>query len=176
MIEIIILSLGEITIMVEIRQVSEKDLEHIAKINTDNWKSTYESILPESYLNQLTVKDSMAKWEKFINNPTHSLQVIEIDDQIAGFVAVSIDENVANALYVDSLHVSHHFQRQGLGTKLLTAVLTSAKNDNKAVTIAILKGNENARNLYTKLGAVHLADFTDHFGNVVTQSEKLIWA
>lgn len=99
----------------------------------------------------------------------------EIDHQVSGFVATSNDEQTDDVIYVDALHVSGQFQRQGLGNKLLNIVLEEAHKSNKRVTIAILKGNDNARNLYTKLGAIHLVDFTDHFGSIVPKSERLIW-
>lgn len=158
-----------------IRKANQSDLLAVATINTRNWRETYTNILPDEYLNTLSVAESQKKWQKFIENPVTTLQVVEIDNEIAGFVATSNDDQIESAIYVDALHISNHFQRKGLGTKLLNKVLEEAHQHNKRVTIAILKGNDNARNLYTKLGATHLEDFTDHFGPVVTKSERLIW-
>ncbi|MDI6666729.1 GNAT family N-acetyltransferase [Leuconostoc falkenbergense] len=158
-----------------IRKANQSDLLALATINTINWRETYADILPDEYLNTLSVSEIQKKWQTFIDSPVTTLQVVEIDNEIAGFVATSDDDQIENATYVDALHISNRFQRKGLGTKLLNKVLEEAHKHNKRVTIAILKGNENARNLYTKLGAVHLEDFTDHFGSVVTKSERLIW-
>lgn len=161
--------------MIKIRQAETSDLREVAQINIDNWQRTYENILPKSFLDQLTLTDKLEKWQQFYSENTHIMLIAESDNQVAGFIAVSIDSQMSNALYVDALHVSNHFQRKGVGTKLLIEILDRAKKNQQLVTIAILKENENARNLYIKLGAVHLKNFTDYFGDVVTRSERLIW-
>lgn len=159
----------------DIRQAQLTDLKEISKINVDNWKTTYMEILPESYLSKLTTSECLKKWQQFLDNSCNELLVVEKNQRIAGFIAISNDVDTSNALYVNALHVLHDYQGMGIGTKLLMKALSRAKDGKKHMTISILKGNENARKLYSKLGAEHLKDFTDHFDDVITKSEMLIW-
>ena len=161
--------------MTSIRSANQADLEEVAHINVDNWQATYENILPQSYLESLEYRAFQRKWERFIVQPSQELLVKELENKVAGFIAFSESKDWSDNLYIDSLHISQKFQRKGVGTQLLLQVLQQAKEDKKTVTIAILKNNENARKLYTKLGAVHLKDLSDKFGDVTTDSELLIW-
>ncbi|MFD2254270.1 GNAT family N-acetyltransferase [Lactococcus formosensis subsp. bovis] len=161
--------------MTSIRSANQADLEEVAHINVNNWQVTYENILPQSYLESLEYRAFQRKWERFIVQPSQELLVKELENKVAGFIAFSESKDWSDNLYIDSLHISQKFQRKGVGTQLLLQVLQQAKEDKKTVTIAILKNNENARKLYTKLGAVHLKDFSDKFGDVTTDSELLIW-
>ena len=161
--------------MTSIRSANQADLEEVAHINVDNWQATYENILPQSYLESLEYRAFQRKWERFIVQPSQELLVKELENEVAGFIAFSESKDWSDNLYIDSLHISQKFQRKGVGTQLLLQVLQQAKEDKKTVTIAILKNNENARKLYTKLGAVHLKDLSDKFGDVTTDSELLIW-
>ena len=38
-----------------------------------------------------------------------------------------------------------------------------------------VKGNDNAKRIYEKMGAIHYKDFIDYFGDTESNSEKLIW-
>ena len=43
------------------------------------------------------------------------------------------------------------------------------------MSICIVKGNDNAKRIYEKMGAKHYKDFIDYFGDTESNSEKLIW-
>ena len=93
-----------------------------------------------------------------------------------GFLAYKPDNEIKQCLYVDSLHVLQKSRGKGVGTKLLQYIFQYAidrKYNN--ISICIVKGNDNARKLYTKLGAVHYKDFIDDFDGTKSNSEKLIW-
>ncbi len=161
--------------MTSIRPVHQADLEDIAHINVDNWQTTYENLLPQSYLKSLEYSTFQRRWEKFLKKPSQHILVKELENKVAGFIAFSENKDQSDNLYIDSLHISQKFQRKGIGTQLLSHVLQQANEAQKTVTIAILKDNEKARSLYTKLGAVHFKDFSDKFEEVTTESELLIW-
>ena len=42
------------------------------------------------------------------------------------------------------------------------------------MSICIVKGNDNAKRIYEKMGAKHYKDFIDYFGDTESNSEKLI--
>lgn len=51
--------------MTSIRPAHYSDLEEIAHINVDNWQTTYESILPPTYLESLEYDTFQKNWEHF---------------------------------------------------------------------------------------------------------------
>lgn len=160
---------------IRIRNSKFGDLAVVAKIYTDNWKETYHDMLPKDFLDSMNYENSEEKWHNFLTNQENDLFLAIADNHIAGFVATSKDTEVPNAVYIDSLHISKEFRNKGIGSKLLSYTLNSIKKKQQTATICIMVGNDSARSVYTKLGAVHYKYFEDTFGDTVTQSEKLIW-
>lgn len=160
---------------VELHQAKLEDLLAIAAIYTKNWQHTYKDRLPAEFLQAMNVKGSEKKWHQFLATKGNTLLVAEMEGHVAGFVAVSKEPEMENTRYIDALHVSSAFQNRGIGSLLLRKVLADIRQEGKQATICILRGNDRARAVYTKLGAVHLKYFEDTLGGTTTQSEKLIW-
>lgn len=160
---------------VELHQAALEDLSEIAAIYTKNWQHTYKDSLPAEFLQAMNIKESEKKWHQFLATKGNRLLVAEMEGHVAGFVAVSKEPELENTRYIDSLHVSSAFQNRGIGSLLLRKVLADIRQEGKQATICILRGNDRARAVYTKLGAVHLKYFEDTLGGTTTQSEKLIW-
>ena len=142
-----------------IRDAVYDDIDNIAKLYISNWKETYKGLLSEDYLNSLTKEYAVEKWSEFL-----------------GFVASKKDDEEENYWYLDSLHITKNSRGKGIGTKLIYRVGQYAlKHGYECMSICIVKGNDNAKRIYEKLGAVHYKYFIDDFGGVKSNSEKLIW-
>lgn len=161
--------------MVELRQAQAADFPAIANIYTENWQHTYKNSLPAEFLQAMNTTESEKSWRQFLAMQGNRLLVAEMAGQVAGFIAVSKELELENTAYVDSLHVSSTFQNRGIGSLLLRKILSDIGQEGKQVTICILQGNDRARAVYTKLGAVHWKYFEDVMGGITVQSEKLIW-
>ena len=91
--------------------------------------------------------------------------------EIRLLVSKEIDE-MEDTLYLDSLHIKDEYKGKGIGTKIINHLKEYArKKGYKGVSVSIMSGNDRARNLYIKLGAVHLNDYI----NYETKYEKLYW-
>ena len=159
-----------------IREYRESDRQEIAKIYTGNWQKTYRGLLPDAFLEKMNPEDAAVKWNDYVRIPGQGIFVAEESGTVAGFAAYRPDENDEHALYLDSLHVAEEMRGQGTGTALIRTVGRYAANNNYVrMTIRIVRGNDAARALYCKLGAVHVRCFTDWFGDTPSDSEELIW-
>jgi ribosomal protein S18 acetylase RimI-like enzyme len=56
-----------------------------------------------------------------------------------------------DAVFVEQLYVEGHFQRQGIGSRVMRAVIDEAMRERKAVILGVMKINP-ARRLYERLG------------------------
>ncbi len=160
-----------------IRKANDTDIQNIAELYILNWKTTYIGLLSEQYLNNIDICYGVKKWSDFLKKENHNI-FVAYDEQnhFLGFLAYKPDNEIKQCLYVDSLHVLQKSRGKGVGTKLLQYIFQYAidrKYNN--ISICIVKGNDNARKLYTKLGAVHYKDFIDDFDGTKSNSEKLIW-
>ena len=160
-----------------IREAVSKDIEAIAELYVSHWQTTYSGLLPEEYLNHLTVPYGAEKWSAFLQQPGHCLLVAREASRFLGFGACSPDPGIPDCLYLDSLHICADARGKGVGTGLIRAIGKRAVCKGYAkMSVCIVRGNERARALYTRLGAVHHCFFTDDFGGALSSSEKLLWA
>ena len=158
-----------------IRDAVYDDIDKIAKLYISNWKETYKGLLPEDYLNSLTKEYAVEKWNKYLKNKNHIFVAYE-GNEFLGFVASKKDDNEEGYWYLDSLHITKNSRGKGIGTKLIYKVGKYAlTNGYQCMSICIVKGNDSAKSIYKKLGAVHYKYFIDDFGGVKSNSEKLIW-
>lgn len=160
-----------------IRLARMDDCYTIAKINYDNWRKTYKDILPDEFLNHLDIEQMRKEYvEVLSDNKKQILVALDEKDEILGFASFEPDLEEDNCIYLASLHVKVSARGKGIGTSLLLKVGEYGLNNHYSkMSICILKGNENARNLYVKLGAEHYKDFEDCFHGIKTKSEKLLW-
>lgn len=159
-----------------IREANTDDIELIANLYVMNWKKTYVGLLPDSFLNGLTVNDGIKKWKEYFTKEKHMIFVAYENEKFLGFSACKEDEELKNCLYLDSLHVCEISRGKRVGTKLINTVGSYAYiKGYEHMSICIVKGNDKAKGIYEKMGAKHYKDFIDYFENIESNSEKLIW-
>ncbi|MGL5312010.1 MAG: GNAT family N-acetyltransferase [Peptostreptococcaceae bacterium] len=157
-----------------IRDAVYDDIDHISELYILNWKETYKGLLSEDYLNSLNKEYVVEKWIKYLENENRVFVAYE-ENEFLGFVASKKDDE-EDYWYLDSLHITKNSRGKGIGTKLIHRVGQYALNNGyECMSICIVKGNDNAKRIYEKLGAVHYKDFIDDFGGVKSDSQKLIW-
>lgn len=159
-----------------IRIANQNDIKLISKLYIDNWQKTYKGLLSKEYLDSLTIDYAIEKWSNYISCKNQIIFVAYEDEKFLGFTASKIDDEENNCWYLDSLHVTETSRGKGVGTKLIKTVGKHAlDNRYKNMSICIVRGNDNAKELYEKLGANHYKDFVDDFGGTKSNSTKLIW-
>lgn len=161
----------------DIRPVVDNDVKSIAKIYTDNWKKTYQNILPDSFLKNMTYEHSKEKWLSYINtNKQGAFVAIDENDMLVGFAAYKPYNDLNKCLLLDSLHILQSVQSGGIGKKLIFTIGKYAhSNGYEKMAICIVKGNDRAEGIYTYLGAKHYKDFIDDFEGTSSNSSVLLW-
>ena len=91
------------------------------------------------------------------NKDDNKLFVSIIDNNIVGYIFVklqsidSIDSN--KELLIDALYIEEEYRNKGIATSLINKVKEYSKDNNiKYISINVLYKNEDAMNLYNKLG------------------------
>ena len=158
--------------MLTIRFADKTDISHIAETYVHNHRTTYKNLLPAEYFETLTPEYAVKKWREYIAEGNNRVWVAEDESGFLGFAASMPDEELYNVWYLDSLHVCEKARGKGVGTALIKTVGKYAlDNGYEKMSICIVKGNDNAGDLYRKLGARHYKDFTGK----MSHSEKLLW-
>lgn len=155
-----------------IRPATKEDVTDIAETYVHNHRATYKNLLPDEYFERLTEEYAREKWNAYISDENNRVWVAESASGFLGFVASTCDEELPDVWYLDSLHVCEKVRGKGVGTSLIKAVGRYAlDNGYKKMSICVVKGNDNADSLYSKLGARHYKDFTGK----MSLSQKLLW-
>lgn len=160
-----------------IRPTTDNDIQAIAKIYTDNWKTTYQGILPDSFLKSMTYEHSEEKWLSYIHTDKQGILVaVDENDIIIGFAAYKPYDDLNKCLLLDSLHILQSVQGGGIGKKLIFTIGKCAYNNGyDKMSICIVKGNDRAEGIYTYLGAKPYKDFIDDFEGTPSNSSVLLW-
>lgn len=160
-----------------IRPIIDDDIQAIAKIYTDNWKTTYQNILPDSFLKSMTYEHSKEKWLSYIHTDKQGAFVaLDENDMIIGFSAYTPYSDLKKCLLLDSLHIIQSIQGSGIGKKLIFTIGKYAyNNEYEKMSICIVKGNDRAEGIYAHLGAKHYKDFIDDFEGTPSNSSVLLW-
>lgn len=140
-----------------IRLADPADAGEIARINVEAWRAAYRGIVPDAYLDGLSIPPRAERWENTLRETRAHVLVACLDDRISGYVAFGTsrdpgeEENAEiQAIYIDPLR-----QRLGLGRVLLAeAERQVAILQPKAALVAIwvLEQNHDTRAFYTAQG------------------------
>ena len=131
----------------KIRFMTEADLEQAAAIEA--------ACVRESWSLDLLSSGFENKWNLYL--------AAEEDGRLAGYGAVCV---IAGEGEIQRIAVLEEFRRQGLGRKLLDAMVAAARNRGaRAMTLEVRESNEPAIKLYFSAGFRTEAQRKDYYRN-----------
>lgn len=140
-----------------IRDAIPIDAGGIAAVHVTTWRSAYIELLPDFFLQSLSVEKRTASWSKIIENPpTKShLLVAMPGEYVVGFISVGknrdsgpIDQGEIFAIYVDPKN-----QGEGIGSELMKAGILRLKDEHfVSATLWVLESNSPTRTWYESHG------------------------
>ncbi|GAB7330634.1 hypothetical protein MBLNU13_g02206t1 [Cladosporium sp. NU13] len=162
---------------ITIQTATYQDAESIAQTQISGWRASYQDIVPESHLNNLSVSAKTSFWQRILIDPVQAKEVLvarrrdqnssdQSGPQILGFVtfgsaggssAPRSDVEAAieasrqgelRAIYVDPRHFS-----EGVGRCLWTAAQEKMVEIGcSEVVVWVFAGNDRAIRFYHKAG------------------------
>jgi ribosomal protein S18 acetylase RimI-like enzyme len=160
------------------RKANISDLSGIVKVQVDTWKTAYQGIISERYIQSLSYEDKEENWKQRLENPTHGaiIFIAEVDHyEIVGFALATLEKYNPILAIPDhdrfkgelcAIYVLKGFQRKKIGTELVNLVLKHFKeNDTNSMISWVLKENPSRR-FYEKLGGVVLGEQSIEIGGI----------
>lgn len=139
-----------------IRQASLSDVDGIAKVHLESWRSTYKGIISESYLYGLTFEQRKKNWEWTFHNLNQDEKIFVAEDRgtIIGFSNGGKnrvgDTEFDGELY--AIYILEQFQGKGIGRRLVERITNSLSEKNyHGMMVWVLESNP-AIDFYRKLG------------------------
>ncbi|MDO8380180.1 GNAT family N-acetyltransferase [Phenylobacterium sp.] len=136
--------------------VGPDDAEALAQVHVTAWRETYRGLLPDSYLDRMSVPVNARRFAKSLVSPAEHEIVLAAADRegIVGYAAGGPSRSRApGEAEVATLYVLRAHQGQALGRRLLTAAArVFADQGARSLMISVLRDNIPARGFYEHLG------------------------
>jgi ribosomal protein S18 acetylase RimI-like enzyme len=156
-------SLATLTDM-RVRPATLQDAPAIAKVRVDSWRATYRGMIPDAYLDGMSLEDSTTLWERIMSAPAgsnRSVFVAESQAGVIGFAAGMLlgEEKLGFDSELTGIYLQPQAQRQGLGQRLVKAVAQDcAARDASGMLVWVISANKMARQFYEKLNGELLVE------------------
>jgi len=135
-----------------IRAARAADAGDIARVHVQSWREAYRGLIPQPYLNQLSVAAHERQWRRTFADGGWAF-VAEWERRIVGFASGGLSRgrrDVTGELYLLYLLRAHH--GQGIGRALFDAChLELARRGHRGLLAWVLADN-SARRFYERLG------------------------
>ncbi|MFL6233636.1 MAG: GNAT family N-acetyltransferase [Thermoanaerobaculia bacterium] len=140
----------------KLRAADITDARAIAEVHVLSWQHAYRGLLPQGFLDGLSVEQRQAVWSSSLTQGEASVLVAEVKDRVVGFSAFAPcrDEGAQSsdyevlAIYVDPSQWSTGVGR-GLWLKSREVMVAQGAG---RVSLWVLVGNERAIRFYTAAG------------------------
>lgn len=145
-----------------IRKSRREDCYGIAHVTSVSWKETYKGIVPDWFLEKLQnneKKRAKKIYDDFDVHKNHQF-VLEIDNQIVGFVAFGLttDTTFKNCGEIYTLYIIKQYMGYGFGRELVENVIKELKQMGiDKMIVACLKGNPS-NEFYKHIGGKYIKD------------------
>lgn len=141
----------------QIRSALVSDAEGIAKVHVNTWQSAYFGLIPDSFLQGLSVGQKTTNWVRNLETSlpkTHTF-VAEVNGEIVGFICVGAEREteISNQGEVIAIYVHPDIQGCGIGTALMQTGLQDLMVQGFASAVLwVLDGNLGTREWYASHG------------------------
>jgi GNAT superfamily N-acetyltransferase len=142
-----------------VRRATPADARAIAEITVAGWQAAYRGLMPDEFLDRLSVAAREAGWRTWLENGDDGgddAWMAEIDGQAVGFVSSGPprdDDVPAPAAEVYAIYVAPSEWRRGAGRALLEAATAEWwRRGTATLVLWVLEGNGRGRSFYEALG------------------------
>lgn len=160
-----------------IRPSQKNDVSAMSRVYVRTWQETYLGVVPYGYLYAM----SAPELEQGFLNEQQSRQVIsyvaEDAGEVIGFISGGY-ERQGDTIYngeIYALYVMKNRQRQGIGTKLISALATRLNYFNIYSMLVWVLVENPCRRFYTKLNGMYLRNHRMPFAGEVIDVAAYGW-
>lgn len=144
------------------RDATLADAPGIAALHAASWRRAYRGMLSDEYLDSDLESDRTRVWVARLTSPKLKQRVVlaETSDQLVGFACAFGSEDPDLGTLLDNLHVSHDFQNQGIGARLMMHIASWCQEElaGEGLFLWVLESNLQARRFYENLGGARLGE------------------
>ena len=149
-----------------------EDLHKLQEISRETFYETFKDDNSAENMDAfLETAYHLPKLEKELANPSSQFFFVTVQEEVAGYLKVNMEdaqtEAMGNdALEVERIYIKPNYQKLGLGKLLLNHAIQLALQHNKSkIWLGVWEHNENALAFYKKLGFVQTSAHSFFMGD-----------
>ncbi|MEV7416640.1 GNAT family N-acetyltransferase [Streptomyces sp. NPDC089919] len=144
-----------------VRAMTAADVEAVAAIRVTGWQAAYAGILPQHYLDAMTVEEDVRlRRRRFSEGRTDRADLVAVDaaDRVLGWACLGpyrgpVPDPDPERAELYALYVEPALVGSGVGRTLMAAVHAEARDRGfAAVLLWVLEDNARARRFYERAG------------------------
>ena len=140
---------------IHIREANPDDVPAIAKVHVLSWKESFVGIVPDAFLDRLTIENRVEAFAKRFGEPNYQMYVAEFEASgVVGFADVGDPRydvgNYDAELY--AIYLFHEFQGKGIGALLFERIKKFLVDQGKNSMYLLALEVSPYRPFYEKMG------------------------
>jgi len=160
-----------------IRPTQKTDAHAVACIYVQTWQDTYLGVIPYGYLSSMSISRYARDFSRELSSQHIISFVVEDAGRVIGFITGGYERH-GHAIYsgeIYTLYVLKNLQRQGLGTKLVSALaMQFDRLGIYSMLVRVLKLNPY-RHFYKKINGIYLKTENMAFVSEIMDVEIYGW-
>ena len=158
-----------------VRRARPADAAEIARVQVQSWREAYTGIIPQAYLDQLSVPSHERQWRRTLGSGTWAF-VAEWERKLVGFASGGLSRvrrDITGEIYV--LYVLRAFQGRAIGRALFDAChYELARCGHHGLLVWVLADNPS-RGFYEHLGGLLAGDNEIVLGGARLTELAYVW-
>ncbi|MEW9033324.1 MAG: GNAT family N-acetyltransferase [Planifilum fimeticola] len=161
-----------------VRKAGPADASGIARVHVESWRTTYQGIVPDSVLDNLSVEKRENRWKQDLRQGKSRTFVAETSGgEIVGFACSRPERTKAygydGELY--AIYLLQRCQRKGIGRRLFRAAAQELAADGFRSFLVWVLADNPSRRFYEALGGEKTAEEPVTIGEVTLQKIAYGW-
>jgi GNAT superfamily N-acetyltransferase len=153
------------SLVIDVRPAREADAAGLADVHAAAWREAYSGIIPALTLERMIARRGPAWWRGMLAR--RLLLVLEVGGTVAGYASVAAASGRARpgVAEIQELYLAPQYQGIGLGGRLFTAVLKTARRRGFGrALVRALDANDRAKEFYRRRGGRMIARTEETLG------------
>ncbi|MBI1773150.1 MAG: GNAT family N-acetyltransferase [Burkholderiales bacterium] len=151
---------------VSLRRATVDDAQAIAAVRVESWQATYRGMIPDNYLDEMRIEDSMLQWRQILKAMAQAedricVYVAESEGKVIGFASGMMlpEPKLGMQAELTAIYLRPAWQRSGIGRRMLHKVVRTLQAQGaESLLVWVISGNDIARNFYEELGGALLIE------------------
>jgi len=169
---------------IQLRRATVADAVAIAQIRIDCWRNSYRGVIPDSYLDNMNLEESVTHWRTIFDALATAgdrvcVFVAESEGKVVGFASAMLLPEIKCGVQAElsAIYLLPEWQRCGIGRKMLQKIarLLQAQGCHDLL-VWVLSENSIGRNFFEELGAQFLKEQDYTWDGIDAKEVAYAWA